>query len=79
MFDGCMPRRSSERSQSDRDSMASAKLTKVAMAAARKPPVVRSLTASRRTISVQLDTLIRATRAVGRNVEIRIKRSARRD
>ena len=62
------------------DSMASAKLTKVAMAermATSRSQLDRVLDPDN--LSVQLDTLIRAARAVGKDVEIRIKRSARRE
>ena len=62
------------------DCMASAKLTKVAMA----QRMATSLSQLDRVLdpdnlSVRLDTLIRAARAVGKDVEIRIKRSARRE
>lgn len=62
------------------DSMTSAKLTKVAMAqrmATSRSQLDRVLDPDN--LSVQLDTLIRAARAVGKDVEIRIKRSARRE
>ena len=61
------------------DSMATAKLTKVAMAermATSRSQLDRVLDPDN--LSVQLDTLIRAARAVGKDVEIRIKRSAKR-
>jgi antitoxin HicB len=61
------------------DSMISAKLTKVAMAekmATSRSQLDRVLDPDN--LSVQLDTLIRAARAVGKDVEIRIKRPARR-
>ena len=61
------------------ESMANAKLTKVAMAqrmATSRSQLDRVLDPDN--LSVQLDTLIRAARAVGKDVEIRIKRSARR-
>jgi antitoxin HicB len=60
------------------DSMRAAKLTKVAMAermATSRSQLDRVLDANN--LAVQLDTLIRAARAVGKDVEIRIKRSAR--
>ena len=60
------------------DSMATAKLTKVAMAermATSRSQLDRVLDPDN--LSVQLDTLIRAARAVGKVVEIRIKRSCR--
>jgi antitoxin HicB len=59
--------------------MISAKLTKVALAekmATSRPQLDRVLDPD--SLSVQLDTLIRAARAVGKDVEIRIKRPARR-
>jgi antitoxin HicB len=62
------------------DSMASAKLTKVAMAermATSRSQLDRVLDPNN--LSVQLDTLIRAARAVGKDVEIRIKRTAKRE
>ena len=62
------------------DSMVSAKLTKVAMAekmATSRSQLDRVLDPDN--LSVQLDTLIRAARAVGKDVEIRIKRSAKRE
>jgi antitoxin HicB len=62
------------------DSMASAKLTKVAMAermATSRSQLDRVLDPNN--LSVQLDTLIRAARAVGKDVEIRIKRKAKRE
>lgn len=62
------------------DSMASAKLTKVAMAArmaTSRSQLDRVLDLDN--LSVQLDTLIRAARAVGKDVEIRIKRSPCRE
>ena len=61
------------------DSMAIAKLTKVAMAermATSRSQLDRVLDPDN--LSVQLDTLIRAARAVGKEVEIRIKRSTKR-
>ena len=61
------------------ESMLTAKLTKVAMAqrmSTSRSPLDRVLDPDN--LSVQLDTLIRAARAVGKDVEIRIKRSARR-
>jgi antitoxin HicB len=61
------------------DSMISAKLTKVAMAekmATSRSQLDRVLDPDN--LSVQLDTLIRAARAVGKDVEIRSKRSTRR-
>ena len=61
------------------DSMATAKLTKVAMAermATSRSQLDRVLDPDN--LSVQLDTLIRAARAVGKDVEIRIKRSTKR-
>ena len=61
------------------DSMATAKLTKVAMAermATSRSQLDRVLDPDN--LSVQLDTLIRAARAVGKEVEIRIKRSTKR-
>jgi antitoxin HicB len=61
------------------DSMASAKLTKVAMAermATSRSQLDRVLDPDN--LSVQLDTLIRAARAVGKDVEIRIKRPSKR-
>ncbi len=57
------------------DSMQSAKLTKVAMAdkmATSRSQLDRILDPNN--LSVQLDTLIRAARAVGKVVEIKIKR-----
>lgn len=62
------------------DSMASAKLTKVAMAermATSRSQLDRVLDPNN--LSVQLDTLIRAARAVGKDVEIRIKRTTKRE
>lgn len=61
------------------DSMTTAKLTKVAMAermATSRSQLDRVLDPDN--LSVQLDTLIRAARAVGKDVEIRIKRSTKR-
>ena len=61
------------------ESMATAKLTKVAMAermSTSRSQLDRVLDPDN--LSVQLDTLNRAARAVGKDVEIRIKRSARR-
>ena len=58
------------------DSMQSAKLTKMAMAdkmATSRSQLDRILDPNN--LSVQLDTLIRAARAVGKVVEIKIKRS----
>jgi len=61
------------------DSMAAAKLSKVAMAermSTSRSQLDRVLDPDN--LSVQLDTLIRAARAVGKVVEIRIRRPARR-
>ena len=61
------------------ESMATAKLTKVAMAermSTSRSQLDRVLDPDN--LSVQLDTLIRAARAVGKDVEIRIKRNTRR-
>ena len=61
------------------ESMATAKLTKVAMAermSTSRSQLDRVLDPDN--LSVQLDTLIRAARAVGKDVEIRIKRTTRR-
>ena len=61
------------------ESMATAKLTKVAMAermSTSRSQLDRVLDPDN--LSVQLDTLIRAARAVGKDEEIRIKRNTRR-
>ena len=61
------------------ESMATAKLSKVAMAqrmSTSRSQLDRVLDPDN--LSVQLDTLIRAARAVGKDVEIRIKRPTRR-
>lgn len=61
------------------DSMQVAKLTKVEMA--RKMATSRSQldrVLDPNNVSVQLDTLVKAARAVGKEVEIKIKRSRRK-